>query len=889
MKKSFFICFCALLIAISGKAQLTFDVAVAENAIGSIYGSCIEDVNHEIYGGLYIQKIFGESFEEDYQNIAFNHFTQLGGNWSAASVATEIAVGADDGGKLLYETAFADGSVEVEIKFNSSTRESAALIVRTDNAQVGADDWDGYEIGLNAMTHEVILGKHVHNWQSLGNTPAAFNPDEWTTLRVELSGANIKIYVGNMATPVVDYTDNNSPLLSGKIGVRTWRSDASFRNLKIKTGSEWQTLSFEGKASSLGMWDIVDENNLANFSAETNNVYNGLRAAKIVRVSGSGKSGLVNAGLNRWGIAVEQNRQYDGRIYLRGDNFSGNVTVALQSADGQTVYAQQTLTDLSSQWQKYSFSLTSNATDANARFAVWTESAGTVFIDQVAVEGTGDERFHGLPYRADIGNAMVAQGLNFLRYGGTMVNAAEYRFKKMIGDPDLRPPYRGHWYQYSTNGFGIEDFLKFCEAAGFEAAFAINIEETAQDAADMVEYLNGDASTVWGAKRAENGHPAPYGVRYIEIGNEEVLFNGDVTDEYTHYIERFNALYDAMKAKDPNLKFINSAWWRPESGNCQRVFTALNGKADYWDYHPWTDDLTSGTTIETELRQMQSLFKQWDANTEMRCAIFEENGNTHNLQRAITHAAVLNTVRRLGDFVLTSCAANALQPYLQNDNGWDQGQIFFTPMQVWGQPTYYAQQMASENHLPLRVKQSGRSGSLDVTATTDENRQAVVIHVVNTGSTERSQSFTLQNFDLANTAQVTVLQGELTAENTPDNPEKIVPQHSQISVESTFQCNFPPHSYTIIRLNKNVTAIETVKKKVKIFRDGENLVINCPQNHQSIRLYNLAGQKVITRHFSSTQNGDVSINISHLPRGVYFVDVAGEAGLSLATAHKIIL
>ncbi|MDR1742910.1 MAG: hypothetical protein LBR48_03710, partial [Dysgonamonadaceae bacterium] len=78
--------------------------------------------------------------------------------------------------------------------------------------------------------------------------------------------------------------------------------------------------------------------------------------------------------------------------------------------------------------------------------------------------------------------------------------------------------------------------------------------------------------------------------------------------------------------------------------------------------------------------------------------------------------------------------------------------------------------------------------------------QAVVIHVVNTGSTERSQSFTLQNFDLANTAQVTVLQGELSAENTPDNPEKIVPQHSQISVESTFQHTFQPHSYTIIVL-----------------------------------------------------------------------------------------
>ena len=125
---------------------------------------------------------------------------------------------------------------------------------------------------------------------------------------------------------------------------------------------------------------------------------------------------------------------------------------------------------------------------------------------------------------------MVDQKLTFLRYGGTMINAGEYRFKKMIGDPDQRPPYRGHWYRYSTNGFGIEDFLKFCEAAGFTAAFAVNIEETPEDMADMVEYLNGAVTTKWGKIRAQNGHPAPYNVKYIGIGNEEVLFNGHSYD-----------------------------------------------------------------------------------------------------------------------------------------------------------------------------------------------------------------------------------------------------------------------------------------------------------------------------------------------------------------------
>ena len=75
---------------------------------------------------------------------------------------------------------------------------------------------------------------------------------------------------------------------------------------------------------------------------------------------------------------------------------------------------------------------------------------------------TGEDRFRGLPLRGDIGQAMVDQGLTFLRYGGTMINISGYRFKKMIGDRDKRPPYHGHWYRWSTNGFGIEDFLQFC-------------------------------------------------------------------------------------------------------------------------------------------------------------------------------------------------------------------------------------------------------------------------------------------------------------------------------------------------------------------------------------------------------------------------------------------
>jgi alpha-L-arabinofuranosidase len=1034
-------------IAVGAMAQnkVTVDAAIIENTINaSIYGSCIEDVNHEIYGGLYDQKIFGESFEEDYPSMVFEGFEYYGGNWHGSGLQVEVSadaggkmvtgtpaggdnaevelkfgtyaeiaglivrvsnpslgadnfngyevsldarkgtmslskhrynwqllqevsvdfvpgewnrlrvestgnrfllflngetnpaidytdnesplpagaigirtynsdvafrnlkengnlcsfnalgyvatnfsgfqryggdwsgngsqvnVNADEGGKLLHETPLGDGVVEVEMKF-ANARESAALIVRVENPETGADNFDGYEIGLNAVAREIILGKHVHNWQSLGNTPVTFNPDEWNRLRVELSGARIRVYLNDGATPAVDYTDTNSPLLSGKIGLRTWKSKVSFRNLKIKNGDEWVDLSFNGVIEQSGQWDLIRESSLAEFSIDSDNPFNGKYAQKIsYPQQGNGKAGLINGGLNRWGIAVQSGQTFQGRVYLRATGFTGTVHVALQSADGQAVYAEQEITNIGASWEKYPFSLTSDATDANARFAIWIEDSGTVWIDQAVLEGTGDERFHGLPYRADIGNAMVAEGLTFLRYGGTMVNSSEYRFKKMIGDPDTRPPYRGHWYPFSTNGFGIEDFLKFCEAAGFEPAFAINIEETAEDAADMIEYLNGDISTVWGAKRAENGHPEPYNLKYIEIGNEEVI-DADIAAGYEHYVERFLELYDAMIVKDPGLVFINSAWWRPESPNMRTVFTALNGKAAYWDFHPWTDDANAGQQVENDLKQMKNLFGEWDANTTMKCAVFEENGNLHNMQRALGHATTLNAVRRMGDFVLTSCAANALQPYGQNDNGWDQGQIFFTPSQVWAMPPYYAQQMAAANHLPLRVNVS-RSVNLDITAACDENRQTLLIHVVNTSGSSRNQTIALENFNDGGSARILTLSGNPNDENTPDDPEKIVPHESQASVDNgEFTCNFPPYSYTIIRIESDRTGLRPVEnEKIDLVIQGEMLrVITSLSGAVNLKIFDLTGRML--KDFSQQQRSEYSF--PGLNRGIYIVSV----------------
>ncbi len=782
-------------------ATILVDASKVEQQITPwLYGACMEDVNHEIYGGLYDQKIFGESFEEPVPSPAFDDFTEYDGIWETSGGILRVA--AHSGAKLVYDRLEQiAGPVSVELKFmHGGSGDNAGLLLSVSQPGRGADNFYGYEISLVADGSKVILGKHKHNFTLLAEAVVGCDAAKWNRLGALLDGDGVKIFLNGAC--VLTAKDDDPELKAGKIALRTWNSDVQFRNIKIGNAAPLAFRTTPAVQVSR-QWDAVGMvDNKSSYRHVADGAYNGSYSQQIELLAGVGKAGIANMGLNRWGIAVRKGQNFEGRLYLKGA-VKGAVTIALESADGAKIHALTQLTGITGGWQKFPFRLISDADDPKARFAVYLNKPGRLQVDQVTLMTTGDDQFNGLPLRNDIGQAMVDQGLTFLRYGGTMINTEGYRFKKMIGDRDKRPPYTGHWYRWSTNGFGIEDFLQFCEAAGFEPSFAVNIEETPEDMADMIEYLNGPATSVWGRKRAENGHPEPYHVKYIGIGNEEVLFHGDRADEYDHYIERFNLLHDAMKAKDPSISLVCTAWWRPDSPSIEKVFRAMDGKADYWDYHPWADQLTSGSDVMAELRQMQQMFLGWNPATTLKCAIFEENGNSHNIQRVLGHVTLQNAVRRMGDFVLTSCAANALQPYGQNDNGWDQGQVFFTPTQVWGMPPYYAQQMAAANHQPLLVASRTQSpaDALDVTATRSEDNRRLVLHIANTSGGTVNTRLQVDGLGTIADVRAVSLSGALDDVNTPDEPERITPRERPLKPAAKQTIVIAPYSYTIVVLS----------------------------------------------------------------------------------------
>uniref|UniRef100_UPI0025CECB67 family 16 glycoside hydrolase n=1 Tax=Pedobacter sp. UBA5917 TaxID=1947061 RepID=UPI0025CECB67 len=794
-----------------------------ENKISPlIYGSNIEDVNHEIYGGFYDQRIFGESFEEPSTGLNFNQWRRYSGFWTGNNgIVTikpgrntksevqmngvhHIGVEPDHSAKLIYEPKnIVDGAVEAEIRFTNKG-DGGGLIFRVANEGIGDDAFDGYELSLSADGKKVALGKHLQNFRLLKEALVDFSPQSWNKLRLVLKDRQMEIFLNTKQ--VLSFTDNDQPILSGKIGLRTWKSDMEFRNISISDQGKTEQLKLVNAPNEEVSynWDLVKSNHAkATFHIDSTAAYNGKKSQIINFISGVGKVGVANRSLNRWGIATRKDQLFHGRIYLKG-TIEGPVTIALENIDGSKTYAKHQINAIGKNWKKFTFNLTSNATDANARLAVYLTSKGKLWIDQVVLMGTGKDQFNGLPIRADIGKMLVSQGLTFLRYAGTMVNAPGYKFKNMIGDPDKRMPYRGHWNWYASNGFGVEEFLKFCEQTQITPCFAINIYETPEDMADMVEYLNGDKNSTWGAKRAKNGHPEPYHVKYIEIGNEEVIFNGDSRAAYEEYVQRFKILADAMRQKDNSLKLVQAAWWRPDSPNMEYVFKELNGKADYWDLHVGGDDPSAGKETDKQLTDMLDRFKKWDPNTTMKIAVFEENGSKHGMQRALGHATNMNAIRKHSEDVLTSSPANALQPDRQNDNDWDQGQIFFTPDQVWGMPPFYAQQMQAENHLPLRINTSV-NGNLDITAARSEKGKDLVLYVVNTTAETIDARFEFTGFEnRAPEVNVSTLSGNLKERNTAKKQKEYITQYSKVLMPTDHPVyGFKPFSYTILRFTKD--------------------------------------------------------------------------------------
>jgi alpha-L-arabinofuranosidase len=341
------------------------------------------------------------------------------------------------------------------------------------------------------------------------------------------------------------------------------------------------------------------------------------------------------------------------------------------------------------------------------------------------------------------------------------------------------------------------------------------MDETPADMADFIEYAKGASNTPMGRQRVEDGHPAPYSLPYIELGNEEAVNET--------YWQKFKALAEVIWAKDDKIilvlgdfaygKVIDDPFNFPGGAAVKSLaaqkkildFAREHNREVWFDIHVWTENPPHPNGMRPEQSYIEHLAKL-SPGAKFKVVVFEFNANNHSMKRALANALGVNQVERLGAYIPILCSANCLQPYRQNDNGWDQGLLFLSPSQVWPQPPYFVTQMVSRNYLSNLVKSETQSPNdiLDATAKKSDDGKVLTLQVVNPGKAPLATAIHLEAFVSAKaTARVTTLSGDWEDRNTPEQPDRVKPVESNWT--HAFQngkasYTFPANSFTTIRL-----------------------------------------------------------------------------------------
>lgn len=466
------------------------------------------------------------------------------------------------------------------------------------------------------------------------------------------------------------------------------------------------------------------------------------RRALQVRISQADESnpvGVANDGY--WGIAVHEGAKYDLSLFARGaDGFEGPLEATLQSAEGK-VYARQSILGVGSKWRSFRLTLSSSETDSKARLVLTAAHPGSVFLDMVSLFPQATWKEHGL--RPDLMNLLDGLKPSFVRFpGGCWVEGEQmstaYRWKQTIGAPAERRTQWNLWNYWATHGLGFHEYLQMCEDLGAEPLFVINcgmahkdsiaqerLGPFVQDALDAIEYCNGGPDTTYGALRARNGHPAPFHLKYMEIGNEN---GGPVY--YSHWAE----FYKAIKARYPEVTLIANEW---AGGHPRNVPPELVDE-HYYDSPEW----------------FMSHANQYDhrARTGPKVYIGEyavtRGCGQGNLRGAIGEAAFMTGIERNSDIVVMASYA----PLFANVNykRWNPDLICFDSSRAYGLPSYYVQKLFSQNRgdvvLPVMVESQnfriGSTGGAIGVGTWKTKAEFKDIHVSKDGQTLFRSDFT---------------------------------------------------------------------------------------------------------------------------------------------------
>jgi alpha-L-arabinofuranosidase len=418
---------------------------------------------------------------------------------------------------------------------------------------------------------------------------------------------------------------------------------------------------------------------------------------KSLLVDFDGSFTLENGGY--WGIYVVQGEKYAFKLAARAaDGLKTPLKVNLVGEKGNLI-ASGEISGITSEWKYYPLAFTASATDTNAHLEISGNGNGKLYLDMLSLIPEKTWKKSGL--RTDLAEAMDALKPTFLRFpGGCWVEGDDFahmnNWKKTIGNVDARTPLWNIWGYNATHGLGYHEYLQLAEDLGAEPLYCINagishkevvpmdqMGQWIQDALDAIEYANGPVTSVWGGIRAKNGHPAPFKLKYLEIGNENGM---------APYAERWEVFVKAIHEKYPDVVLIANEWagGHPKNPKPQIV------DEHYYNNPDWF--IWNSSKYDSYDRYSSKIFVG-------EYAVTSGTGNG-NLRGAIGEAAWMTGLERNSDMVVM--AAYAPLFCHAKHKAWPVNLINFDNHRWFGIPSYYVQQMFAANqgtvNLPVNIE-----------------------------------------------------------------------------------------------------------------------------------------------------------------------------------------
>ena len=593
-----------------------------------------------------------------------------------------------------------------------------------------------------------------------------------------------------------------------------------------------QNRSFKDDATTPVHWSLVSSGGGGSISLDDSQGINSALTTCIrleATNATSKKTGIANDGF--WGIPAIPKTTYRATFYAKANSDPGGaLTVSIESADGKNVYAKAQISGVSSKWKRFAVELTTKDInpDGQARFVISTIKSGTYWFNCVSLfPPTWNKRANG--NRMDLMQHLVDLKPKFLRFpGGNYLEGetveTRFQWKQTLGEITNRPGHMGTWSYRSSDGMGLLEFLEWAEDIHAEPVLAIyagyslpsekhkngitikerqDLEPFVQEALDEIEYVTGDLKTKWGAQRARDGHPAPFSLHYVEIGNED--FVGNARDSYEL---RFAQFFDAIKKIHPQLQCIATIPIKdrtPDAIDDHYYATSMEmmklaHKYDHYDRSKPKIFVGEWATREITKQDAEGSFSyEWMPWSY-------KASPTPDLHAALGDAAFMTGMERNSDVIIMNCYAPLLARIEPGAFQWNPNLIGYDSLKCYLSPSYHAQKMFNDyrGDALVEVVMKTDPKNFFYSATVERNKGKIYLKVVNLKAFSEDVRIVIRGVKKISPKGNLIVLGSSNPSdtNTPENPSKVVPISNKIDgIVSSFMQKFPPFSISVLELN----------------------------------------------------------------------------------------